>query len=165
MIMSQLEKDRFKYIYYLYNCNLIHDIENNINEIETPDFTIEHVKIIDKKYKKYFPCMNEIVYQEENIKINEKIVNKMNNLFDLNELFIEHENNIEKLKNKINEYNSIEDYIKNKNKINFIETVKENMNIKAQKIQMYFREILPIIHDDEDNLKSVILLFSSNNSL
>ena len=158
MIMSHLEKDRLEYKYYLYNCVMVHDIENNIDKIEIPDFTMEHLIKIDIKYKKYLPHENEIVYQEENISIDKKIVNKMNNVFELNELFIEHVNNIEKLKSKINEYNSIEKYIKNKNQLNVLEKIKVDMNIKENKLQMYFREILPIIHNDEENLKSVKVL-------
>ena len=36
--------------YYLYNCNLQRDIENNVGEIEIPEFTMEHINNIDKKY-------------------------------------------------------------------------------------------------------------------
>ena len=39
--------------YYLYNCNLQCDIENNIGEIEIPEFTMEQ-KLQGKKILHYY---------------------------------------------------------------------------------------------------------------
>jgi hypothetical protein len=125
---------------YLYTCNKNHDIENNIGEIEIPEFTMEHVQLIDEKYKLHYSRVNEIEYTEPSEEFgNNNNVNKLTSIFELNELFIEHEHSIELLTCKVNEYNSID---------------------KSNKIQMYFQEILPIILVDEDNLISVLEIFT-----
>jgi len=125
---------------YLYSCNQNHDIENNIGEIEIPEFTMEHVQLIDEKYKLHYSRVHEIEYTEPSEEFgNNNNVNKLTSIFELNELFIEHEHSIELLTCKVNEYNSID---------------------KSNKIQMYFQEILPIILVDEDNLISVLEIFT-----
>jgi hypothetical protein len=149
--MDQLE-------YYLYNCNQKHDVENNIEEIEIPEFTIDHINMIDIKYKNIYPQENEIICQEQNNIIDEKVVNTMNDLFDLNELYMEHVNNIKKLKCKMIEYNSIGEYIKNKIQLTVVEKVDEYMLVKTKKLQMYYQDIVSIIENDEENLRSVSAL-------
>jgi hypothetical protein len=128
--------------YYLYSCNLNHDIENNIGEIEIPEFTMEHVQLLDEKYKMHYSQVTDFECQDQNDILTDNNMNNITCLFELNELFIEHENIIEILTDKVNEYNSIE-------------------NTKTTKLQMYFQEILPNIHNDENNLNSVLDLLSS----
>ena len=40
--------------YYLYECNLNRDIENNIGEVKAPEFTMADIIIIDEKYKRCY---------------------------------------------------------------------------------------------------------------
>jgi hypothetical protein len=137
--------------YYLYNCNIYRDIENNIGEILVPEFTMEHVTQIDEIYKSYLSGINEVDDPDE------PDVNKMNDLFELNELFIEHEHNIKLLTCNMIEYNSI-------NTLNYLTTIDRinaYMLVKSNKIRMYFQEILPVIRNDEDNLESVLLILSN----
>jgi len=134
---------------YLYSCNQNHDIENNIGEIEIPEFTMEHVQLIDEKYKMHYSQVHEIEYTEPSDEFgNNNNVNKLTSIFELNELFIEHEHSIELLTCKVNEYK-------------LLENSKDYINVKTAKLQMYFQEILPNIHIDENNLNSVLVLLSS----
>ena len=137
--------------YYLYNCNIYRDIENNIGEILVPEFTMEHVTQIDVIYKSYLSGINEVDDPDE------PDVNKMNDLFELNELFIEHEHNIELLTWNLIKYN----YIDTLNYLTTIERINAYMLVKSNKIRMYFQEILPVIRNDEDNLESVIVILSN----
>ena len=127
--------------HYLYNCNLQRDIENNIGEIEIPEFTMEHINNIDKKYKIYNSNINDIRIQNQYLYSDEEIVKKFSDSFELNELFIEHVVNMEKLQDKMNEYISITE--------------------KTNKLQIYFQDIIPVIQNDEDNLKTVLDLLSN----
>ena len=144
--------------HYLYNCNLQRDIENNIGEIEIPEFTMEHINNIDKKYmrrahgptvdkahacKIYNYNINDIEFQEQDRYSDDEIVKKMSDSFELNELYIEHVDNMVKLQDKMNEYISITE--------------------KTNKLQIYFQDIIPIIQNDEDNLKTVLNLLSNTN--
>ena len=38
--------------HYLFQCNKVRDIENNIGEVMVPEFTIEHVNNMDSNYKR-----------------------------------------------------------------------------------------------------------------
>ena len=139
--------------YYLYNCNLQCDIENNIGEIEIPEFTMEHINNIDKEYmhrahgpavgKDHAYKLNYIEFHEQDGCSDEEIVKKMSDSFELNELYIEHIDNMVKLQDKMNEY------------INITE--------KTKKIRMYFQDIIPAIQNDEDNLKTVLNILSNTN--
>ena len=40
--------------YYLYECNLNRDIENNIGEVKAPEFTMKDIIFIDEKYKRCY---------------------------------------------------------------------------------------------------------------
>ena len=92
--------------YYLYNCNLQRDIENNIGEIEIPEFTMEHINNIDKEYmhsahgpavgKDHAYKLNYIEFHEQDGCSDEEIVKKMSDSFELNELYIEHIDNMVK---------------------------------------------------------------------
>ena len=102
--MDQLGEYRLEQNYYLYKCNQKYDLENNIGEIEIPEFTMEHIKMIDEEYKIHMSQVNEIIYQNSNF--DENHVNQMSDLFELNELFIEHINNIKELTYIKNKYHS-----------------------------------------------------------
>ena len=67
----------------------------------------------------------------------------MRDSFELNELYIEHVDNMIKLKDKMNEYISITD--------------------KTIKIGLYFQDIIPIIQNDEDNLRIVLNILMNIN--
>ena len=105
--------------YYLFDCNLHRDIENNIGEVKIPEFSMEHIITIDEKYKKRFEKINKIVYQDIS---DEQQLIQMTNNFELNELFTEHIQNIEVLIIRMNEYNTIQRRFTSKNK----KTIPEN---------------------------------------
>jgi len=151
--MDQIEYSRLEPNYYLYKCNQKYDLENNIGEIEIPEFTMENIKIIDEEYKIHMSQVNEIIYQNSNLDEND--VNQMNDLFELNELFIEHINNIKELTYIMNKYNS------NKTQLTVDGKINDYTIIRTNKIRMYFQEILPIIKNDEDNLNLVLILLSN----
>ena len=124
------------------------DIENNIGEIEVPNFTIEHINNLDKKYDLYFSESYEAPIVD---KYDDMDILKLSNIFELNELYIEHVDNMERLLHKMSEYNSIGEG----------ESIREYMNIRMNKIRMYFEDIVPLIESDEENLKLVIEIISS----
>jgi len=152
--MEPVELHQLDTNYYLYNCNIYRDIENNIGEIIIPEFTMEHVTHIDEMYKIHLSQINVIDEHDEHDEID---VNKMNDLFELNELFIEHEHNIELLTRNMIEYNSINTL----NSLTTIERINAYMLVKSNKIRIYFQEILPVIQNDEDNLESVKVILSN----
>ena len=69
---------------YLFRCNMTRDIENNVDEVETPEFTMEDVNEIDMNYKIH---MSELILFERE---EEMSLQEMHTSFVLNELFIEH---------------------------------------------------------------------------
>jgi len=129
--------------YYLYNCNQVCDVENNIGEIEipVPVFTMEHITKIDTNYKLYLSQVHDIAGPGQYNNLSVPIVNQMNDIFELNDLFMEHVLYIERLTRQMNEYNS------------------HDIG-KLHQIQMYFREILPVIRKDENNLDEVLRILS-----
>ena len=147
--------------YYLYDCNLNRDIENNVGEVKVPEFTMEHIIMIDEYYKKYFIYINEIANQNQN-KFNEQHIIQMNNKLELNELYMEHMHNIEVLIVRMNEYNTIRDRLtSNNNNLNMKEKVHEYMFIRSKQIEIYFENILPIIQRDKENLNSIMILLDN----
>ncbi len=135
--------------YYLYECNQKDDIENNIEEIQIPEFKMTHIRRIDQYYKKYFyQLQKKLLKKQDEQKQDEEELEIMNKIFEINELFNEHLDIIENLKIKINEYNLIKKSTKNK---------KLLKNIK----QIYFQEIKQMIKNDENNLNLVLDIPSS----
>ena len=147
--MDSSNQGDLEIIYYLYNCNITQDIENNIGEIEIPNFNIEHINYINAHYNTYLSQLYEIISQEQ---YDENEINNMINVFELNELYIEHVDNMKCLHDKMVEYNSIGLYKK----------INEYMTIRIDKIQFYSQDIMPIIQTDEANLNSVIVILSSS---
>ena len=129
--------------YYLYECNKKDDIENNIQEIQIPEFRMTDIRRIDQYYKKYFYQLQTNLIKKQD----EEELEIMNKIFETNELYNEHLDIIENLKIKINEYNLIKKSTKNK---------KLLKNIK----QMYLREIKQLIKTDENNLNFVLNILS-----
>ena len=142
---------------YLYECNKISDIENNINEVKIPKFTIENIKIIDKKYKKKISKVDNDI-----ILLNNKLIfknnfnmgeykntinlNKTIKLFELNEIYNEYLYILEKLKFKTNKYNSLQ-----------INNFDNNYLLyKNVKIEIYFNEIVLLITEIENNIKLIL---------
>ena len=114
---------------YLFRCNMTRDIENNVDEVETPEFTMEDVNEIDMNYKIH---MSELILfeREEQMSLQE-----MHTSFVLNELFIEHLDYMQKLREMVTEY--------------------MNVDKKHERIRMYFQDITPLIRSDKDNLQEV----------
>ena len=145
---------------YLYKANGNNDIENNIEEIEIPEFTMDHVQDIDDNYNKSLSKFNDFNIHSYEQNYN----NSANELYDLltvNELYNEHLNNIELLQFKMNDYNSLENYELNTSQIYTEIDITEYLNKKKYKREMYLKEILPIIINDAENLEEVQILLTN----
>lgn len=114
---------------YLFRCNMTRDIENNVDEVETPEFTMEDINEIDMNYKIH---MSELILFERE---EEMSLQEMHTSFVLNELFIEHLDYMQKLREMVTEY--------------------MNVDKKHERIRMYFQDITPLIRSDKDNLQEV----------
>lgn len=114
---------------YLFRCNMTRDIENNVDEVETPEFTLEDVNEIDMNYKIH---MSELILfeREEQMSLQE-----MHTSFVLNELFIEHLDYMQQLREMVTEY--------------------MNVDKKHERIRMYFQDITPLVRNDKENLQEV----------
>ena len=150
---------------YLYNSNCYNDIENNIEEIKIPEFTIKHINKIDKNYNKTLSKFNDFnSFRDFNMYTNNQKYNRTaNELYDLltvYELYNEHLDNIELLQLKLNDYNTIEIYNLN-NKILTENHITDYLNKKKEKANMYLEEILPIIINDEENLDESLTLLKN----
>lgn len=147
----------YEHNYYLYDCNVNRDIENNVGEVKPPDFTMEHIVSINEKYKKIFIFVTDVVHRNQNNRFNIQQINNEFGLIDLelNELFMEHRQNIEMLMISMNEYNTIYRQLTSKNNLSIEEKVTECMFIRSKQIQLYFEDIVPIIKKDEENLNMV----------
>jgi len=116
---------------YLFRCNNIRDVENNIGEVEIPEFTMEYVNNLDTNYKKQFAKIRKEDNNNDEISIRE-----LHNNFELNELFIEHMDYITILRDMVIEY--------------------VNITEKHKIIRMYFQDILPILQKSKENIEEVI---------
>lgn len=116
---------------YLFRCNNIRDVENNIGEVEIPEFTMEYVNNLDTNYKKQFAKI-----RKENNNNNEISIRELHNNFELNELFIEHMDYITILRDMVIEY--------------------VNITEKHKRIRMYFQDILPVLQKSKENIEEVI---------
>lgn len=126
--------------YYLIHCNRTRDIENNIGGVEMLEFTEDHINTIDRNYKNHLFKLNVMEFQGESGLFDEKSVRSLNNSFELNELFLEHVEYMTELRGRVNEF--------------------ANISEKTNKIRMYFQEIVPIIQQDQYNLKEVLEILS-----
>jgi len=129
--------------YYLDNCNTVRDIENNIGVVEMLEFTDDHVDVIDRNYKKHFGKLNDIEFQGDFGFFHDFSVRSLQNLFELNDLFVEHLDYITELRGCVNEFMYVSDATK--------------------KIRMYFQKIVPIVEKDQYNLKEVLEILSLEN--
>ena len=116
---------------YLFRCNNIRDVENNIGEVEIPEFTMEYVNNLDTNYKKQFAKI-----RKENNNNDEISIRELHNNFELNELFIEHMDYITILRDMVIEY--------------------VNITEKHKRIRMYFQDILPVLQKSKENIEEVI---------
>lgn len=114
---------------YLFRCNMTRDIENNVDEVEPPEFTLEDVNEIDMNYKIH---MSELILFERE---EEMSLQEMHTSFVLNELFIEHLDYMQQLREMVTEY--------------------MNVDKKHERIRMYFQDITPLVRTDKDNLQEV----------
>ena len=126
---------------YLFQCNKNRDIENNIDEVLIPEFTIEIVNKIDTNYKRYLSDIIHMEYELEDNKYNKLSIKELENQLQLNELFLEHIHYISELRMMVTEYASISE--------------------KYTKIFIYFTKIIPIIQKDKNNLVEVIEILYS----
>lgn len=118
---------------YLFECNMFHDVENNLKALEIPEFTESHIDDIDAIYKKYLPNLSIISY---NNTTDQKTLSQMTNSFELNELFCEHTSNISKLREMAIEY--------------------QRLTSNQERKLMYRYEILPCIENEQNNLEEVL---------
>ena len=147
---DDVDDDEIKH--YLYECNLNHDIENNVGEVKAPEFTMEDIIIIDEKYKR---CYEKLI---ENTNKYQDTVEELTNILDINELYMEHRSMVERLIIMMNEYNAIYKFIALNTGLTPYERTTEYMNARSKQIQMYFQEIQPIIQADEEKLNSLLEL-------
>lgn len=138
------DDDDNKNKYYLYECNLNHDIENNIGEVKAPEFTMEDIIIIDEKYKR---CYEKLVGNAKDYKYI---------ILDINELYMEHRNNVARLITMMNEYNSMYTRITLNQDLTMYEKMNKYMVVRSKQIHMYFQEIEPVLNLVNENLFELI---------
>tara|TARA_B110000879_G_C11182019_1_gene518951 strand:- start:6738 stop:7139 length:402 start_codon:yes stop_codon:yes gene_type:complete len=127
------------------------DIENNLGEQIIPEFNMYTIITVDENYKQIYKQITEIQCDNNDL-------NFMTNVLSVNELYIEHVSNIEKLLTLSTKYNSINTYngfTSSNKKINL------HMDVRSKKIQIYFEEILPILQESEYNL-SILQDYAEN---
>ena len=127
---------------YLQKTNDKHDIENNMEATRLPEFTLYYVTELDKNYRYHLPDMTEIKYPWHIYDLGECKLDNLISIFELNELFTEHIDNISQLMDYVRRY----------------ESLSEN----AMKLEMYRQEIDPIIISDKKNLNTVLEILSGN---
>ena len=126
---------------WLKSCNLDNDIENNMEETQVPEFTLYYVTELDHKYKDHLPDTREIKYPWHIYDLGECKIDNLISIFELNELFTEHIDNISQLTDYVRRY--------------------ESLNENSMKIQLYSQEILPIIQNDKANLEEIKTILHS----
>jgi len=127
---------------YLQKNNDKHDIENNMAATRLPEFTLYYVTELDKIYRHHLPYTTEIKYPWHIYDLDECKLDNLISIFELNELFTEHIDNISQLTDYVRRY----------------ESIHEN----AMKVEMYRQEIDPIIISDKKNLDTVLEILSGN---
>ena len=140
------EDDDDEITYYLYECNLNRDIENNIGEVKAPEFTMKDIIIIDEKYKR---CYEKLI---KNANKYQDTVDELTNILDINELYMEHRSNVERLITMMNEYNAIYTSVTLNQDLTLYEKMNEYMVVRSKQIQIYFHEIEPVLQGVKDNL-------------
>lgn len=121
---------------YLFVCNKVRDIENNIDEVEIPEFTMEDVNKLDTYYKKH---LFGIIVMNPDIECNgydDILLEELHTQFELNELLNEHIDYMIKLREIAANY--------------------MNISKKHDKIRMYFNNIVPLLQKYRANLEEVI---------
>ena len=107
---------------------------------------------VDENYKQIYKQITEIQCDNNDL-------NFMTNVLSVNELYIQHVSNIEKLLTLSTKYNSIDNtyygFTSSTKKINL------HMDVRSKKIQIYFEEILPILQESEYNL-SILQDYAAN---
>jgi hypothetical protein len=130
------------------------DIENNLDEIVIPDFTMEHIDLIDKYY-------NEQTYQlrEPNTQCDSDDLEAMYVELHQNELISDHLCIVEHLRVKLYKYASIE--IRQDNAPKSLEQLTAYKHLKIKKRLFYFQEIEPLLLEEQENLHEMVSLLSS----
>ena len=127
---------------YLQKTHIEHDIENNMEATKVPVFTLYYITKLDNKFKQHVPNLLDVTYPWHMYGLNECNVDNLLAVFELNELFTEHVDNIERLFNYLREY--------------------ERLNEKNVKIQLYFQEIEPILANEKEKLNTAIKILRDN---
>lgn len=127
---------------YLQKNNDEPDIENNMEESQLPIFTLYYVTELDKNYRRHLPTTTNIKYPHHIYDLNECKIDNLITIFELNELFTEHVDNISQLTDYVRRY--------------------ESLNENAMKRQMYCQEIKPMLENEKENLNTVIELLCDN---
>jgi len=122
------------------------DIENNIGEVKAPEFTMKDIIIIDEKYKR---CYEKLI---KNANKYQDTVDELTNILDINELYMEHRSNVERLITMMNEYNAIYTSVTLNQDLTLYEKMNEYMVVRSKQIQIYFHEIEPVLQGVKDNL-------------
>jgi hypothetical protein len=130
--------------YYLYESNHNRDIENNIGEVKAPEFTMEDIIIIDEKYKRYYEKLVKAAKDYTYI------------ILDINELYMEHRNNVARLITMMNEYNAMYTKVTLNQDLTMYEKMNEYRVVRSKQIHMYFQEIEPVLNLVNENLFELI---------
>ena len=141
--------------------SMCNDIENNLDEIIIPTFTMEDIVNIDRHY-------NEQTYQARDTNIqnghssdsDSEDIEQLYETMRYNELINDHLLNIEQLYSKLHDYISIE-IIQNNAPTNMEQITEYNVR-KLYKRLFYLQEIEPIMLEDEENLREVISILTPN---
>ena len=120
------------------------DIENNIGEVKAPEFTMADIIIIDEKYKR---CYEKLVKTAKDYTYI---------ILDINELYMEHRNNVARLITMMNEYNAMYTSVTLNQDLTMYEKMNEYMVVRSKQIHMYFQEIEPVLNLVNENLFELI---------
>ena len=130
---------------YLHNNHVVHDIENNMEGAYVPEFTLYYVNQLDHQYKQRLPNLLEVTYPWHIYETENRNIDNLVAVFELNELFTEHLDNIYRLTDYVRTY--------------------ERLSENDAKTRMYYQEITPILENEKQNIASVIEILSTNTSM
>ena len=107
---------------------------------------MKDIIFIDEKYKR---CYEKII---KNANKYQDTVDELTNILDINELYMEHRSNVERLITMMNEYNAIYTSVTLNQDLTLYEKMNEYMVVRSKQIQIYFHEIEPVLQGVKDNL-------------
>ena len=137
--------------------NMSNDIENNINEIIIPEFTLDIIEGIENHYYEELTIAQKIY--ETNSDSDSEDIEDLYTSFHFNELINEHISNVKKMYIKLDIYNSIENL--SSASLTSMEKITEYKNNKLHKCEFYLDEIEPLIKSDLENLYEILSIIKS----